>query len=303
MRARLLKPGLYKNDRLAELSIEARYAFPALWCLADRAGRLEDRPARIKAEVYPYDDVQMHRLLCELEIGGFIRRYHFGNERYIQIVNFGRHQSPHVREPVSTIPAPPECSDNDGLAPGEPDASTGPAPDEHQAGPAVYGNHVRYTETVTGKECAPAAPVAAGAAPAKAATPAKVPASETKPKAAPKPNKLSDVIDAIKDAGGEVTTSARDGKAVRECSAPAALIAEAYLAAASGAWGDDFTRRNLALWFVCSRIDGYRAHVQQTRASPGAGNGYESYDAGGGVLKVRQVNRFEAGTYGRLVQS
>jgi len=160
------------------------------------------------------------------------------------------------------------------------------------------------TEQNRVNQAAPAAPVAAAAAPAQAPEPVEVVATEPEPTGrAPKTNKLSDVIDAIKDAGGEVSTSSRDGKAVRECSAPAALIAEAYLAASSGAWGDDFTRRNLSLWFICSRIDGYRAHASQARASPASGNGYESYDSGGGVMKVRQVDRFTTGRYGRLVQS
>ncbi|MHB8409820.1 MAG: hypothetical protein ACYDHY_17335 [Acidiferrobacterales bacterium] len=283
MRARLLKPGLFLNERLAEVSPLGRLLFAALWCLADREGRLEDRPKRIKVEALPYDDTDIDTLLTELAVGGFIQRYEADGQRLILICKFTEHQHVNVHEPASTLPAPSTCKHV-----------------QARAIPPVIKAHVKAEAEVNS---APAAPVAAAAAPAQEPTPAKVPASETKPKAAPKPNKLSDVIDAIKDAGGEVTTSARDGKAVRECSAPAALIAEAYLAAASGAWGDDFTRRNLALWFVCSRIDGYRAHVQQTRASPGAGNGYESYDAGGGVLKVRQVNRFEAGTYGRLVQS
>jgi hypothetical protein len=33
-----------------------RLLFTGLWCLADREGRLEDRPAEIKAEIFSYDD-------------------------------------------------------------------------------------------------------------------------------------------------------------------------------------------------------------------------------------------------------
>jgi len=33
----------------------ARLLYPGLWMLADREGRLEDRPLRIKAEILPYD--------------------------------------------------------------------------------------------------------------------------------------------------------------------------------------------------------------------------------------------------------
>ena len=55
MRARNIKPGFFKNDTLAELEFAARLLFIGLWGLADRAGRLEDRPKKIKAEVFPYD--------------------------------------------------------------------------------------------------------------------------------------------------------------------------------------------------------------------------------------------------------
>ena len=44
MRTRLLKPGFFMNEELARLPVRARLLFAGLWCLADREGRLEDRP-------------------------------------------------------------------------------------------------------------------------------------------------------------------------------------------------------------------------------------------------------------------
>ena len=44
MRARNIKPGFFKNDALAELDFAGRLLFIGLWGIADRAGRLEDRP-------------------------------------------------------------------------------------------------------------------------------------------------------------------------------------------------------------------------------------------------------------------
>jgi hypothetical protein len=85
MRARLLKPGLFLNERLAEVSPLGRLLFPALWCLADREGRLEDRPKRIKAEALPYDNADISALLDELEAGGFIRRYEVDEQRLILV--------------------------------------------------------------------------------------------------------------------------------------------------------------------------------------------------------------------------
>ena len=106
MRARNIKPGFFKNDTLAELDFAGRLLFIGLWGLADREGRLEDRPKKIKAEIFPYDDVNVDSFLGELAKLSFIIRYEVGGNRYIQIVNFDKHQNPHPRETPSTIPAP-----------------------------------------------------------------------------------------------------------------------------------------------------------------------------------------------------
>lgn len=105
-RARNIKPGFYKNEDLAECTIWARYIFPGLWMLADREGRLEDRPKRIKGELVPFDTIEIVPLLNELAERGFILRYEVNGAKYIQILNFERHQNPHHREAPSTIPKP-----------------------------------------------------------------------------------------------------------------------------------------------------------------------------------------------------
>lgn len=125
MRARNLKPGFFKNEALAECSPLARLLFAGLWCLADREGRLEDRPKRIRAELLPYDDGSVEDLLSELHEAGFILRYAAAGGRFIQVVNFGKHQNPHCKEQASTIPAP----DMHG-------ASTVQAPDKNRTCPA-----------------------------------------------------------------------------------------------------------------------------------------------------------------------
>lgn len=109
-RARNIKPGFYKNEDLAECSILARFIFPGLWMLADREGRLEDRPKRIKGELLPYDGEEVDSLLNELSQRGFIVRYEVDGQRFIQISKFTQHQTPHVREQASTIPALPDTN-------------------------------------------------------------------------------------------------------------------------------------------------------------------------------------------------
>ena len=111
-RARSIKPGFFTNDVLAEISPLGRLLFIGLWTIADRAGRLEDRPRRIKAEVLPYDDCDCDTTLSELQRHGFILRYEANGERFIQVLNFCKHQNPHVKESESTIPAPDEHGAN-----------------------------------------------------------------------------------------------------------------------------------------------------------------------------------------------
>lgn len=103
-RARNIKPGFYKNEDLAECSVWARLLFPGLWMLADREGRLEDRPRRIKGEIFPFDSVEVSPLLDELAQWGFIRRYTVGDRRFIQVLGFLAHQNPHGTEKDSVIP-------------------------------------------------------------------------------------------------------------------------------------------------------------------------------------------------------
>ncbi|WP_019652244.1 hypothetical protein [Variovorax atrisoli] len=103
-RARNIKPGFFKNEDLAECTPFARLCFAGLWTMADREGRLEDRPKRIKGELFPYDSVEVEPLLEELVRWGFIRRYQVGGERFIFILKFVEHQAPHGTEKDGTIP-------------------------------------------------------------------------------------------------------------------------------------------------------------------------------------------------------
>lgn len=116
-RARNLKPSFFKNEILSTLPPLARLLYQGLWVLADRDGRLEDRPARIKIEVLPYDncDIEAH---LNLLTANFIQRYEVNSIKYIQILNFKKHQSPHVKEPESMIPAPD--SHHTGMVPNVP---------------------------------------------------------------------------------------------------------------------------------------------------------------------------------------
>lgn len=137
MRSRVIKPGFFKNDILAELPPLARILFAGLWCIADRSGRIEDRPKRIKAEILPFDSCDPEKLLQSLNDAQFIMRYVVDGERYIQVANFSKHQNPHVKEAPSSIPEPGEHSTSLVLVPDEHGASIVLASQEHRTSPAV----------------------------------------------------------------------------------------------------------------------------------------------------------------------
>jgi hypothetical protein len=115
-RSRLVKPGFFANEKLAEINPLGRLLFVGLWTIADRKGRLSDRPMWIKGAIFPYEKVNINQLLTALQERQFIERYEVEGERYIQITNFEKHQNPHVKEAASTIPAPGEHSTSTGLA-------------------------------------------------------------------------------------------------------------------------------------------------------------------------------------------
>jgi len=113
-RIRYLKPEFFTDEDLAELPFQTRLTFAGLWCHADKAGRLEDRPKYLKAMIFPYDKVDIEKeltLLSNPKLNGgypFIIRYRSEGRSYIEIPSWDYHQKPHHTEVESKIPpAPP----------------------------------------------------------------------------------------------------------------------------------------------------------------------------------------------------
>jgi len=104
MRSRNIKPGFFKEECLADAGPITQLLFAGLWCLADKSGLLKDIPRLIKAEVFPYYDVDVNGELTVIERLGHIRRYKVDEINIIQIVNFQKHQNPHHTEKPSTLP-------------------------------------------------------------------------------------------------------------------------------------------------------------------------------------------------------
>jgi hypothetical protein len=117
-RARNIKPSFFKNEFLAECDPLARLLFIGLWTLADRDGRLECRPLRIKAELFPYDNCDIVAMLGQLQARGFVIAYEAGGKKILEIPKFGEHQRCHPEERSENLPP---CEDGQAVFfPGEP---------------------------------------------------------------------------------------------------------------------------------------------------------------------------------------
>ena len=111
MKSRLLKPGFFTNEDLAECEPLARILYAGLWCFADKNGCFEWRPLKIKAEILPYEDNGVENLLEQLLNQNLIQMYQFNGKTYGFIPTFLNHQSPHKNEAKTSIPIPEHLSE------------------------------------------------------------------------------------------------------------------------------------------------------------------------------------------------
>lgn len=142
-RARNIKPGFFVNDALLELDFGTRLLFIGLWTMADKSGRMEDRPKKIKIGVFPVDNVDITVMLQSLHASGFIKRYEINGMQYIQIVNWEKHQRPHHTEKASEIP-----DENGVLTVKSPLHNESPPLDNHQNPPDSLIPDTGFTDSL-----------------------------------------------------------------------------------------------------------------------------------------------------------
>jgi len=146
-RVRQIKPEFFMDEELGALPPATRLLFIGLWTIADKAGRLEDRPARIKAHLLPYDkdvtEEMVDSMIESLAGGRFVIRYSVDGKELLQIRSFDKHQHCHIHEQDSKLPGPEKSVQTPG-GNGAPttvsegstsqmhDASTRRAPDLHR---------------------------------------------------------------------------------------------------------------------------------------------------------------------------
>lgn len=104
MRQRMIRPEFFADADLADLPPVTRLLFIGLWTLADREGRLRDKPRSIKLALLPMDEFDVDAALAQLAEIGSIRRYEADGQYIIDIPKFSSYQHLHWRESPSTLP-------------------------------------------------------------------------------------------------------------------------------------------------------------------------------------------------------
>lgn len=103
-RIRTIKPEFFTSEDICSLSPLARLLYVALWCEADKEGRLTWKPKTFKLRYFPADACQIEELAGELVDSGLAVLYGDG---LAYIPGFTTHQHVNPRESVSILPPPP----------------------------------------------------------------------------------------------------------------------------------------------------------------------------------------------------
>jgi hypothetical protein len=102
-RIRTIKPEFFTSEDVVALSAFARLLYIALWCEADKEGRLVWRPKTFKMRYFPADAVDIDALCGELTSIGLVVLY---GEGHAHIPTFTVHQHINPRETASKLPDP-----------------------------------------------------------------------------------------------------------------------------------------------------------------------------------------------------
>ena len=106
-RIRTIKPEFFTSEDIVGLTPIARLLYIALWCEADREGRLSWKPKTFKMRYFPGDSVNIEKLCDEVRSSGLALVYIVNDIEYAFIPTFHCHQHINPREAASVLPEPP----------------------------------------------------------------------------------------------------------------------------------------------------------------------------------------------------
>lgn len=102
-RIRTIKPEFFTSEDIVSRTAMARILYIALWCEADKEGRLVWKPATFKLRYLPGDACDINALCTELVEAGLVVLYGDG---FAYIPTFKAHQHINPRESASQLPEP-----------------------------------------------------------------------------------------------------------------------------------------------------------------------------------------------------
>src|SRR5688572_16308183 len=102
-RIRTIKPEFFTSEDIVSLSPLARLLYVALWCEADKEGRMVWKPKTFKMRYFPADSCDIDAMCAELLSAKLAVLYGDG---YAYIPAFKAHQHINPRESLSQLPDP-----------------------------------------------------------------------------------------------------------------------------------------------------------------------------------------------------
>lgn len=109
-RIRTIKPEFFTSEDIVSLSPMGRLLYIAIWCEADKEGRLVWKPLTFKLRYFPGDNCDIHAMCEEIVSRGLVVLYGAG---YACVPSFKAHQHINPRESVSQLPDPDASSTRD----------------------------------------------------------------------------------------------------------------------------------------------------------------------------------------------
>lgn len=102
-RIRTVKPEFFTSEDIVNLSPLARLLYIAIWCEADKEGRLVWKPMTFKLRYFPGDNCDIQAMCEEIVSAGLVKLY---GEGFAVVPSFKAHQHINPRESDSQLPEP-----------------------------------------------------------------------------------------------------------------------------------------------------------------------------------------------------
>jgi len=104
-RIRTIKPDFWTDEKIVELSFEARLFFIGSWNFADDNGNLQRSARKLKMQIFPADPIDCEPLIQSLMTHGLLTEYEVNGDKFLHIKGFSTHQV--INRPSKTgLPLP-----------------------------------------------------------------------------------------------------------------------------------------------------------------------------------------------------